>query len=114
MSSFPILDVVVGLGFLYLLFALACTALNEAIASAFGQRARMLRQGIEHLLGDTQLAGQLYRHPGIASISKTPANKSGGPSYISGERFASVLTDHLTGDDQPLSNAAALEAGIQK
>jgi hypothetical protein len=30
-----------------LLFALACTTLNEVIASAFDRRAKMLRQGSE-------------------------------------------------------------------
>src|SRR5262245_13580984 len=113
MSSFPILDAGATLGFLYLLFALACTALNEAIASTFDRRARTLRQGIEHLLGDTTLADAVYRHPSIASLAKPGKRRAAGPSYIPGDRFASALTDHLTGA-QPLTDTAAVEAGIQK
>ncbi len=112
MSSFPILDVVVGLGFLYLLFALACTALNEVIAGAFGRRAKTLRQGIQQLVGDPALADALYRHPAIVSISKTEGKAVRAPSYISPERFAAVLTDHLTGD-QPVTDTGALAAGIK-
>jgi hypothetical protein len=111
MSSFPILDVVVGLGFLYLLFALACTALNEVIASAFSRRARTMRQGVEQLLGDTALTDDLYRHPAIVAVSSRGRKSLKGPSYISAERFASALTDHLTGD-RPLSDTQALKAGI--
>ena len=113
MSSFPILDVVVGLGFLYLLFALACTALNEVIASAFSRRSRTMRQGIEQLLGDPNLTAELYRHPSIVSISTRGRKDLHGPSYISSERFASALTDLLTGDE-PLNNAQALKAGIDR
>ena len=112
MSSFPILDVVVGLGFLYLLFALACTALNEVIASAFGRRAKVMRQGIEQLLGDAGLTDRIYRHPSIVSLCSKGLRGLKGPSYISADRFASALTDELTGEDRPLTDSAALKAGI--
>jgi hypothetical protein len=112
MSSFPILDVVVGLGFLYLLFALACTALNEVIASAFNRRAKLLRQGVGQLLDDAELTARVFDHPSIKSISHSARKKTNGPSYIPGDRFAEVLTDILTGDDRPLNDKAALDAGI--
>lgn len=112
MSSFPILDVVVGLGFLYLLFALACTALNEVIASAFQRRAKVMRRGVEQLLGDAALTDRIYRHPSIASLSSKGWKSLKPPSYISAERFAEALTDELTGEDRPLNDTAALRAGI--
>lgn len=113
MSGFPVLDVVIGLAFLYLLFALSCTTLNEVIAGFFDKRAGMLRNAIEHLLGDAGLADAVYRHPAIVSLAK-PRKKGGArPSYIPGDRFAAVLTDHLTGM-QPVTDAAALKEGIQK
>ena len=103
MAGFPVLDVVLALTFLYLLFALTCTAVNEAVAGLFDRRARMLRQGVEHLLGDSPLADAVYQHPSVASLGKsgkTPqANnaRQARPSYIPAERFAAALTDHLTG-----------------
>ena len=113
MSSFPILDVVVGLGFLYLLFALACTALNEVIATAFDRRGKMLRAGVEKLLGDRELTTALFQQPGIQSISRTGRKGLKAPSYISNDRFATVLTDYLTGD-APVTDAKALADGIEK
>jgi hypothetical protein len=113
MSSFPILDVVVGLGFLYLLFALACTALNEVIATALDRRGKMLRAGVEKLLGDRELTNALFQQPGIQSISRTGRNGLKPPSYISNDRFATVLTDYLTGD-QPVTDAKALAEGVEK
>lgn len=113
MSGFPVVDVVVGLAFLYLLFALACTTLNEVIASFFDRRAGMLRQGVEHLLGDKGLTDAVYSHPSIASLAKPGRAGRGGPSYIPAERFAAALIDHVTGAE-PVTSAKAMAAGIQR
>jgi hypothetical protein len=96
---------------LYLLLALACTALNEVIASAFSRRARVMRQGIEQLVGNADLTRKIYAHPTIESLSKAAKKGVKGPSYVPAERFAAALTDVLTGD-QPLNDAQALKAGI--
>ena len=112
MSSFPILDVVVGLGFLYLLFALACTALNEVIATALDRRGKMLRAGVEKLLGPRD-TDALLRHPGIESISRTGRKALKTPSYIAKDRFADVLADYLTGDES-VTDMNAMAAGIAK
>lgn len=111
MSGFPVLDVVIGLAFLYLLFALSCTTLNEVIAGVFDRRAKMLRGAIDHLLGDTKLADAVYQHPAIVSLAKPNGKAGAKPSYIPGDRFATVLTDRLTGQS-PVTDAAALRAGI--
>jgi hypothetical protein len=113
MSTFPVIDVVVALGFLYLLFALACTTLNEAIAGFFHRRSNTLKAGIEHLLGDKAMAEAIYRHPSIASLSRPGRMSSDKPSYIPSERFAAVLTDYLTGQHD-VTDKDALAAGIAK
>jgi hypothetical protein len=115
MSTLPVLDVVIALVFLYLLFAVTCTAINEAIASAFNRRGKMLRQAVEHLLGDAALATAVYQHPLVASLGQ-PARpralaSSSLPSYIPSNRFATALTDHLTGAGT-VNDAAAVEKGI--
>lgn len=54
MFNSPILDVVIGLVFIFLLYSLLATAINEAIASIFGLRARMLKSAIsESILSDS-------------------------------------------------------------
>jgi hypothetical protein len=50
METFVVLDVAIGLAFVYLLLALICTALNEWIASIFRLRAKTLRRAVERLV----------------------------------------------------------------
>ncbi len=47
-----VLDVTIGLVFIYLLYSLLATLLNEIIATNIGMRARFLRKGIERMLND--------------------------------------------------------------
>jgi hypothetical protein len=54
MFNSPILDVTIGLVFIFLLYSLLATSVNEAIATSLGLRARMLRTAIaERMLADT-------------------------------------------------------------
>jgi hypothetical protein len=92
MAVLPVLDVAIGVAFVYLLIALMCTTLNEVIAGLLDKRAKMLYQGIERLLGDKSLTDRLYQQPHIESL--TPARTRWGtprPSYIPGSRFAQAL-----------------------
>lgn len=52
MFGLPILEVTIGLSFVYLLLALICTAVNETIAGMTRRRACFLEKGINSLLGD--------------------------------------------------------------
>lgn len=46
MFNTPILDIVIGLLFIFLLYSLLATSIKEGLATVFGLRARMLRRGI--------------------------------------------------------------------
>lgn len=48
----PALDVAIGLAFMFFLLSTVCSALNEAIASILGWRAKTLEDAIRNLLGD--------------------------------------------------------------
>jgi hypothetical protein len=50
MFSSPIFDVTIGLIFIFLLYSLLATILNEFIATFFSYRARMLERGLEQML----------------------------------------------------------------
>lgn len=94
MLGSAVLDVAIGLAFVYLLLALICTTLNEWLAGAFKWRAKTLEQGIQRLLhsphGSDGLAEQLYEHP----LIKAQAPREGTrPSYISPRAFALALMD---------------------
>jgi hypothetical protein len=51
----PILDVVAGMVFIYLLLSIICTAANEIIASLFSLRGQNLAKGIANLLADKRI-----------------------------------------------------------
>ena len=60
MFNSPILDVAIGLIFIFLLYSLLATSINEAIATLFHLRARMLKNAIiESMLSNTPKYGRL-------------------------------------------------------
>ena len=61
MSS-PIVDVAVGLIFIYVVLSLLASSVQEWIASVFGLRSRNLYQGIRRLVGG-HYATEVYNHP---------------------------------------------------
>ena len=63
---FALLDLAVGLGFVYLLLRLLCSAVNELVEGWCKKRASDLERGLRELLKDPDGAGlvaQLYDHP---------------------------------------------------
>src|SRR4051794_9827461 len=103
MLSMPILDVAIGLSFLYLLLGLICSTVTEMIAGWRKTRARFLDKGIDRLLGaDDQLKAKLYQHPLIRSLASS--DDAICPSYIPAAKFATALLDIVTGADKPLSD----------
>lgn len=96
MGSLDILDVAIGLVFVYLVLSLAVTATNELLAAFFKRRALTLRAGITNLL-DHDLASRVYAHPLIRSLYRG----TGGPSYIPSRSFAIALLDELDAAGSP-------------
>jgi len=90
---FVILEVAIGVVFVYLVLAMLVAATNEVIASTLGWRARTLERAIAGLLGeDVRSPGPLtagfYGHPLIRALSGTKR-----PSYIPAATFATVARD---------------------
>ena len=66
-----VLDVAIGVIFVFTLVALICSAIREVIEARLKTRAAYLEQGIRELLHDprgTGLARSLYRHPLVYSL----------------------------------------------
>jgi hypothetical protein len=99
------LDVAIGLIFVYLLLSLLCTTVTEALEQGFKYRAYYLRIGIEKLLfgGNASLRDALYAHPLVKSLyteTKLPALvRTTGPSYIPGRQFVLALLDIVAAPD---------------
>jgi hypothetical protein len=112
MSGWPVLDVAVGLIFVYLLLSLICTTINEGLMTQFRSRAKFLDKGILSLLGNPEIKKLFFEHPLIESyqntkgdsvprrIGRTLGMKSATsdqcPSYLSGFAFARTVHDLLT------------------
>jgi hypothetical protein len=82
-----VLEVAIGLVFVYLLLSLLCSTINEqVIARFFALRAKTLEEGITNMLATPQgkeLVNQLYENPLIKGLSQNAASgKPRKPSYI--------------------------------
>jgi hypothetical protein len=105
------LEMAIGLIFMYLLLSLVCTAVNEFIASAINKRGTNLFEGVKNLLNDprfTGLAQHIYSHGLVDGMSKDasdPKKANRKPSYLPSATFALALSDILT------SHGAIAQAG---
>src|SRR4051794_10072541 len=95
---FDMLDVAIGIAFVFLLTSLIASAIREVIESWFKRRARDLRDGIAELLRDTPVMQAIYDHPLVNGLYKggnyTAANNAGDlPSYIPARNFALALME---------------------
>ena len=111
MSGFTALDVAIGLSFVYLLLALICSAVNEAIAGAFKTRAKVLEEGVTRMLGDPQVKSLVYQHPLIKALS--PRDDKTLPSYIDSRKFALALMD-VTGLHAQEEHRAMVAEGVAR
>src|SRR6266516_1746512 len=89
MSGFPVLDVAIGLAFVYLLLALICTTVMEWIAQIRKTRGKMLERSVQQRLDEGSSAKAvitkaLFELPLIQALPypKLPQ------SYIPGKLFA--------------------------
>jgi hypothetical protein len=126
-----ILEVAIGIIFVFLLVSMICSAIREGIESWVKARAAFLEQGIRELLHDRHAVGiarSLYTHPLIyglyaaeyqprSSERRLTAFARGGdlPSYIPSRNFALALLDIAargTGMHGAASSPAAPELSL--
>ncbi|MCK4645140.1 MAG: hypothetical protein KAU46_02715 [Candidatus Aminicenantes bacterium] len=102
-----ILEVVIGIIFVYLLLSLICSAINEFISMVLSRRSKNLEAGIQNLLsdpGNKSLVKDFYDHPLIKGLQQ----KGKKPPYIPSRTFALVLMDIIAPAD-PSTGSRALE-----
>ncbi len=115
MFSSQILDVAIGLVFLYFLFSLLCSVIIEAVAALTQKRPRMLKEGLSALLRDEKVLEKLYKQP-LFLGNTTPETMGASlwesikalwpwrqrvsmPSYISPRSFVLSLLESLKQQD---------------
>jgi len=95
MNLDAILEVAIGMVFVWLVLSVAAMQIQEWIGSAMAWRAQFLEKAIRNMLGSDQLVNEFYNHPLILSLSE-PGKNPGQyrrPSYIPAGKFASVMMD---------------------
>ena len=125
-----ILEVIIGLIFVYLLLSIMCTAANEWIAAMTRRRGKTLEKGITQLLSGQRvlLAADAPDAPKTPADPNTPNPPNTGPAktveqslidafydhpliksmrhdknhptYLSSRNFSATLTDIITGEQQ--------------
>jgi hypothetical protein len=103
MFGSEILDVAIGLVFVYVLLSLLCLTIAEFLARVFAMRAGTLEQAIRNILSEqgSSMVEEFYAHPLIKKLSLENAGHgigqgNGKPSYISASAFSLVLLDIIT------------------
>jgi hypothetical protein len=89
MLGSTILEVAIGVLFVYLLLSLLCSALGELIESFVRFRARDLKKGIKNLLHRQDLVRDFFNHPLIKPLGENP-------SYIPARTFSLALWNLAT------------------
>jgi hypothetical protein len=121
MFNSVVLDIVIGLIFIYLLYSLMATIIQEIIASYFGFRAKILERAIFRMLEDenkfdtkfksilylfkksgnggkpNSISYEYYKHPLILFLGESDSR--GKPAYINKETFSKVIVDLLRGKE---------------
>jgi hypothetical protein len=125
------LDVFIGLIFIFLLYSLMATIIQEMIATRLAFRAKVLEKailrmledgksnskspfvdringflhllGLKNLLKGKSITPWFYAHPLIKYLSED--NYFSKPSYLNAANFSKVMIDLLKGFDQPESQA---------
>ena len=115
--SSGLIEVAIGLAFVYLLLSLFCSIVNEWIAGIMGSRAYNLEKGIRSLFtggklnNAISLKDALYNHGLVQSLYQRGFwdkvfLRNGGPSYIPSPIFATTLVNLL------LPNPGATSASV--
>lgn len=107
-----ILNVVVGIVFVYLIFSLLVSALNELILGMLDKRAAFLQEGLRELLQDDNRITNFLHHGLVDAMSR----KTGGdPSYIGPDAFVAAALDLiLPAEPGKVRTIADLESAVAK
>jgi len=133
MSS-HVIDVAIGMVYVFLIFSLICTIVNEAIAGLLTMRAKNLELGIKSLFSedvqgadaDKSFTNLIYSHALVRGLYRGAERKAADfkrgllgrvklPSYIPAGTFATALIDSIApGAGSAANPFVQVEASIQK
>jgi len=89
-----ILEVAIGLVFVWLVLSVATMSLQEWLGNILNSRAKEMEKAIAQMLSTQNTTSQFYAHPLIANLykhSKKAGQKARLPSYIPAKKFGATL-----------------------
>ncbi len=120
MFGSEIIEVAIGLVFVYLMLCLLCSGIKEAVARVLAWRSKTLEAALVKMIDDPQALKELYEHPLVRELhldrryhklqAILPVLKHRSkPSFISAQTFSTVIFDNLL-----KKNGGKAPADIQK
>jgi hypothetical protein len=101
-----ILEVAIGILFLYFLLSSICSSINEIVATAMKWRAKNLENTLVNLLADPELLKQVRNHPLITAMGPRP-------SYLASTTFSLALLHSLAGGDGSMNISRARDTAVR-
>jgi len=89
-----IIQVAIGILFVWIILAVVTSEAQGWIASMLAWRAKMLEEYVGHMLGDPALKDKIYNHPLIQSLHTQ--NGARKPAGIPQDKFALVLFEEVS------------------
>jgi hypothetical protein len=86
-----ILDIAIGMAFVYFLLSVISSTVNELFAGFLKMRARDLEHGIANMLCDPQIASRVLNHPLIKAMGST-RTETGVVQFAAGGDVGAVAT----------------------
>lgn len=93
MFGSAVLEVAIGLMFIYTVLSVVSSMIKEGISQAFKWRSKMLAEGIERLLLDSDVRKLFYDHPLVRSLFRGRGDKTDHPTEIPTSTFTAVVVD---------------------
>ncbi len=88
-----IIQVAIGIIFVWVILAVITSQIQEWIASGLAWRASMLENAIEQMLGNPEVKNKLYNHPLIQGLYSSNGKRK--PGGIPQDKFAMVLFEEV-------------------
>ena len=95
MFGLQVLDIALGMIFIYLMLSFVCTAGTELVAGFLRLRAKTFAEGISKLLNDAKIEKEFFEHPLIKGIGVKK------PTFCSSETFSLTVANILSGHGLP-------------
>lgn len=105
MQLLVLLDVILGVFFVFLIFSLVTSAINEAIAAALSSRAKWLHKGVRSLFGEqdkeSSHVNAFYQSPFISYLNDKASALHRGVSYLPAGAAYRAFVTHVAGTPEP-------------